>query len=167
LRRLSCVDIEIPTSLDVEIVPPIPDPTQTTRERFSVHSEDASCAQCHSLIDPLGFSFEQFDSMGALRTEENGKLVDSSGEVAINHDFDGAYGSSTELATALATSADVRECFARHVFRASAGEAQGAEPTEDAFIESWSKLDETVQKSLFEILVHLAVSDLSVYRSEQ
>lgn len=166
LRRLSCVDIEIPTSLDVEIVPPIPDPTQTTRERFSVHSEDASCAQCHSLIDPLGFSFEQFDGMGAARSEENGKPVDSSGEVVINHDFDGAYGSSTELATALATSADVRECFARYVFRASAGESQGAEPTEDAFIESWSKLDENVQKSLFEILVHLAASDLSVYRSE-
>jgi hypothetical protein len=167
LRRIGCVDIEIPSSLDVEIVPPIPDPTLTTRERFAVHSQDEACAQCHTFIDPLGFTFEQFDGMGARRTEENGKAIDSSGEIAIRQDFDGAYASSTDLASALAVSEDVRSCFARYVFRASAGEATEGEETEEAFIEAWSELGADEQKSLLGILVQLAASDLSVYRREQ
>src|SRR5690606_441931 len=48
MRRVACVDIHLPTSLDVEIVPPVPDPTLTTRERFNIHTQDPDCAQCHS-----------------------------------------------------------------------------------------------------------------------
>ncbi len=168
LRRIGCVDMQLPTSLDVEIVPPVPDPSQTTRERFAVHSQDAACYFCHKLIDPIGFAFEQFDGMGEYRPDkkENGKEVDSTAEVAIGKDYDGTYASSSELASALSTSDDTRECFARYVFRANAGERAGADATEEAFIESWTQLDADEQKSLIEILVQFAASDLSVYRSE-
>lgn len=171
LRRVVCHHIELPTDLSVEIIPPVPDPSKSTRERFAIHSEDVSCSKCHKLIDPLGFSFEQFDGMGKLRREVGGKLmendsvVDTSAEVSINYDFDGAYASSTDLSAAVAASQDVRECFARQIFRASVGEASGVERAEQIFVDSWSELEGDDQRSLIEILVHLATSDVAVQRS--
>src|SRR5690606_13812696 len=89
LRRLACVEIELPTSLSVEIVPPVPDPSLTTRARFNIHAEDPACAQCHSRIDPIGFAFEQFDGMGAYRTTEGESLaIDSSADIVLGLDFD-------------------------------------------------------------------------------
>lgn len=167
LRRVACIDIEIPTSLDLVIVPPVPDPEKTTRERFSIHSEDASCKSCHSLIDPLGFSFEQFDGMGAYREQENGKPVDSSGDVAVGFDFDGVYQDSNELAVALSGSSEVATCFARQVFRASAAEGSGAEQSEETFLAGWQELPADLQGSLVEVLVAFSRSSLFTHRKEQ
>lgn len=168
LRRIDCFDIEFPASLAVQIVAPPPDPTQTTRQRFSIHSQDAVCAECHNRIDPLGFSFEQFDGMGAFRTTETEQNhpIDSATEVASGADYDGPYTSSTELTAALAVSDHVRECFARYMFRANVAEGTSAKSTEDGFIDSWAKLEPGDQQSLVEIMIQFATSDLSVYRSQ-
>lgn len=166
LRRINCYDIEFPTILVVQIVAPLPDPTQTTRERFSIHAQDAACVECHTMIDPLGFSFEQFDGMGKHRVMENDHPIDAATNVESGADYDAPYANSTELAAAMAVSEDVRECFARYVFRANVGEGAVAEPTEDGFIDAWARLDAADQQSLVEILIQLATSDLSVYRSQ-
>lgn len=41
-----------------------------TRERLRMHQEQAQCAQCHRVIDPIGFGLENFDAAGRWRTEE-------------------------------------------------------------------------------------------------
>jgi hypothetical protein len=52
----------------------------TIRERLAQHRTNATCANCHSVIDPLGFALENFDAIGAWRaTDESGKAVDASG----------------------------------------------------------------------------------------
>ena len=76
-RRVLCLPLDSPTSFDIIVVPPVPDPRKTTRERFHVHSQDSLCQLCHSMIDPFGFSFEHYDGMGAFRSTENGRPVDS------------------------------------------------------------------------------------------
>ena len=43
----------------------------TTRERLRMHQEQAQCAQCHRVIDPIGFGLENFDATGRWRTEEH------------------------------------------------------------------------------------------------
>lgn len=164
LRRVGCIDIEIPTSLNLEIVPPVPDPTQTTRERFGIHSQDPECRGCHDSIDPLGFVFEQFDGMGKHRTTENDKPVDSSGVVAIGKDFDGSYQSSTELAVALGMSADAAECFARQMFRAHAAEASGISESEGQFVAQWGEVP--ADPSFIETMVAFVKSDAFIYRKE-
>lgn len=164
LRRISCVEIEIPASLDLDTTPPVPDPASTTRERFALHAQESECANCHRLIDPLGFSFEQFDGMGNFQAEDNGKPVDSVTDVELGKDFDGTYANSSELATALATSADVRECFARQVFRASSGEAEGIGVSEQAFVDRWAGLELEVQQSLIELLITYAESETMIQR---
>jgi hypothetical protein len=50
------------------------------RERLSRHRTDRQCATCHSVIDPLGFSLENFDALGKWRTvDERGNPIDASG----------------------------------------------------------------------------------------
>src|SRR5262249_15200789 len=40
----------------------------TVREQLTRHRSNASCATCHSKIDPPGFALECFDVIGGLRT---------------------------------------------------------------------------------------------------
>jgi hypothetical protein len=167
MRRVACIDIELPLNLGVEIIPPVPDLSKTTRERFSIHSTDPGCRGCHSLIDPVGFSFEHLDGMGAFRTQENGIDVDSATTVNLGSDFDGSYTNSNELALAISQSPEVRECFARQLFRASSGEATAAKTAEAQFLQAWETLPGADQGSLIEILVAMAKSDLFLSRGDQ
>jgi len=43
----------------------------TTRERLRMHQEEPQCAQCHRVIDPIGYGLENFDAAGRWRTEEH------------------------------------------------------------------------------------------------
>jgi mono/diheme cytochrome c family protein len=52
---------------------------KTMRERLDAHRASPSCAGCHRLTDPLGFSMENFNAVGAWRTRDAGTPVDSSG----------------------------------------------------------------------------------------
>jgi hypothetical protein len=139
MRRVACSPVGDPVGLDTAVVPPAPDPSKTVRERFDVHAADAKCAVCHKRIDNFGFAFEQFDAMGRERSMDNGKAVDASVAVT-GTDFDGSYANSNELVAAMSHSAQVRECFARHVFRALSGtSALELQPSEDDFVKYWSK----------------------------
>ncbi|OLC45536.1 MAG: hypothetical protein AUH43_15915 [Acidobacteria bacterium 13_1_40CM_65_14] len=56
----------------------------TMRQKMLDHRVRADCVQCHSLMDPIGFSLENFDGIGVWRTEDEGAAVDASGQL-----FDG------------------------------------------------------------------------------
>jgi hypothetical protein len=153
-RRVTCLPLDSPASFDLTVVPPTPDPTKTTRERFSVHPADSLCAGCHDIIDPFGFSFEHFDGMGAYRAEENGKDVDSSVVVSLEADYDGPYADSNALATTLSESPTVRECMARFMFRAAAATGDSAAtPGEAEFIEFWRSIPAAAQGNIVETLI--------------
>jgi uncharacterized protein DUF1592/uncharacterized protein DUF1588/uncharacterized protein DUF1595/uncharacterized protein DUF1585 len=54
----------------------------TVRERLAQHKRNATCANCHSRIDPLGFPLEGYDAVGRTRaTYADGKPVDVTGEL--------------------------------------------------------------------------------------
>jgi len=65
------------------------DPTASMRERLNKHREDLSCASCHDRIDPLGFGLENYNAIGAWRTDDQGQPVDSSGVLPDGREFDG------------------------------------------------------------------------------
>ena len=58
---------------------------QSVRDRLEEHRKNPACASCHSLMDPIGFSLENFDAIGAWRTNDSGFRIDASGTM-----FDGA-----------------------------------------------------------------------------
>ena len=51
-------------------------PKMTTRERVEHQTKEIGCMNCHSVINPLGFSLENFDAVGRFRTEEKKKPID-------------------------------------------------------------------------------------------
>jgi hypothetical protein len=164
-RRVVCDDIPAPTTLNINIVPPLPDPNTTTRERFSVHTSDDLCRSCHNSIDPLGFSFERFDGMGKSRELDNGKPVDSKVEVTTSPDFNGPYADSSALAEALSSSTAVRWCFALQMFRASTGHSgEDAAMSEATFMEAWSAVPAAAQGNIAETLITYVKSSLFSHR---
>lgn len=54
----------------------------TVRERLEEHRRNPACATCHRVMDPLGFSLDNFDAVGAWRTRENGLPIDATGQLA-------------------------------------------------------------------------------------
>jgi hypothetical protein len=57
--------------------------TKTMRERLELHRSNPACASCHRLMDPIGFSLENFDAVGHYRKfDENFEPIDSSGVYA-------------------------------------------------------------------------------------
>ena len=51
----------------------------TLRHRLERHRSDPSCASCHRRMDPLGFSLENFDAVGAWRMRDGEHPIDPSG----------------------------------------------------------------------------------------
>ncbi len=54
----------------------------SVRERMEEHRANSACATCHRVMDPLGFSLENFDATGQWRTKEEAGPVDASGRLA-------------------------------------------------------------------------------------
>src|SRR5262252_3502724 len=56
----------------------------TMRQKMLEHRVRADCVQCHSLMDPIGFSLENFDGIGLWRSHDGTTPVDPTSQV-----FDG------------------------------------------------------------------------------
>ena len=50
-------------------------PKLTMREKITELTRSGACMPCHSMINPLGFSLENFDAVGRWRTKDNNKPV--------------------------------------------------------------------------------------------
>ena len=51
----------------------------SVRKRLEAHVSVPACSACHNLMDPIGFSLENFDAVGQHRTDDNGAAIDTSG----------------------------------------------------------------------------------------
>ncbi|MCH9684702.1 MAG: DUF1592 domain-containing protein [Deltaproteobacteria bacterium] len=122
-ERVLCQEVQPPpddadTELDTDASEAV-----TLRERLEQHRDDPACSGCHGFIDPPGFLFENFDSLGSHRTEyPGGHDIDASGSL------DGvALANATELGPLLADDARVGKCVVTQLYR----HAQGRLETED------------------------------------
>ncbi|HEX5229010.1 MAG TPA: DUF1592 domain-containing protein [Bryobacteraceae bacterium] len=59
------------------------------RERMEQHRADPVCAGCHKVMDPIGFSLENFDGVGQWRTMDDGAHIDPSGTLYNGAKVDG------------------------------------------------------------------------------
>jgi hypothetical protein len=112
--RLLCQELPAPP-------PGVPDlaanENASTRERYSMHASNSACASCHELMDPIGWGFERYDSLGRYRTtEENGVPLSGGGELK-GTDVDGPFVGPSELAQKLVTSVQAQRCFVTQTLR--------------------------------------------------
>jgi mono/diheme cytochrome c family protein len=88
-------------------VPPLDEkPTATAksvRERIEQHRANPACASCHKIMDPIGLSLENFDAVGRWRSEDEGVMIDASGQLVDGTPVDGP----SALRKAILTRSDV------------------------------------------------------------
>lgn len=112
----------------------------TVRQDVEARTAGATCQGCHAVINPVGFTFENFDAIGRWQTHEasTGLPVDASGQLQ-GTDVDGEL-DGLALNVALAASTQVRSCFAQRWARAALGadqlDACAAKQIESVFAES-------------------------------
>ena len=59
----------------------------TLRQRMEQHRANPACANCHAMLDPIGFGLENFDATGAWRDQDEGQPVESSGRLTSGQQF--------------------------------------------------------------------------------
>jgi mono/diheme cytochrome c family protein len=64
----------------------------SVREQMEQHRSNPICASCHTKMDPLGFSLENYDAVGAWRTSFAGKPIDVSAVLPDGTQFAGPSG---------------------------------------------------------------------------
>jgi hypothetical protein len=53
------------------------------------HRANPNCASCHTQMDALGFAFENYDAIGAYRTQDGTASIDASGTLPDGRSFQG------------------------------------------------------------------------------
>jgi len=88
----------------------------TTRERVALQTKAEACNACHKMINPLGFTLENFDAIGRFRAEEKGKAIDSSGSYLPRPGQQQQFKNARELAVYLAASDETHTAFVEQLF---------------------------------------------------
>jgi len=101
------------------------DPTgmQTEQDVLDAHLKNASCASCHTLMDPIGHGFSHFNAIGQDIGTAGGS---NAGEIAPPtmasvQDISGKFTGPVELANLLAKSEQVKQCFTVQTLRYALG----------------------------------------------
>ncbi|MGD9170284.1 MAG: DUF1588 domain-containing protein, partial [Candidatus Thiodiazotropha sp.] len=95
----------------------------TTRDFIAEITKNEPCSVCHDeIINPLGFTFEDFDASGRhITVDHNGLSIDSSGTLyGVTSLYDGntmTFTGTKDLSNQFAELDVVRSCFAANVFR--------------------------------------------------
>ena len=61
----------------------------SVRERLEQHRTNEPCNGCHKLMDPVGFSLENFDAVGQWRINDDGAQIDAAGTLFNGAKVDG------------------------------------------------------------------------------
>jgi len=51
------------------------------RQQMEAHRQNPVCAACHTIMDPIGFSLENFDGIGMWRTQDGGEPINAAGQL--------------------------------------------------------------------------------------
>lgn len=164
--KLLC-DPPPPPPDDVDISVPEITEGATARDRAAIHlSAGGNCSACHTLMDPIGLSFENFDAMGQYRLTENGVTIDVSGEVLYSDDpaLEGEFVGVRQLAEKLANSDLVQDCMATQMFRFASGrfEGQGDACSLTTLQDSFAAAD----GDLVELIVAMTQTDTFFFRNQ-
>src|SRR5262249_55529168 len=65
---------------------------KSLRETLEKHRANQACAVCHSRLDPLGFSLENYDGVGRFRATEGDAKIEASGQMPNGAVVDGPLG---------------------------------------------------------------------------
>jgi hypothetical protein len=71
----------------------------TMRQQMEQHRVNPTCAGCHSRMDPIGFSLENYNGIGEWRAKDDGNPIDPAGKLPDGTQFYGPQGLKVLLTT--------------------------------------------------------------------
>lgn len=121
-QRLLCMAVAMaPPDVVAQVPPPDMNNRRTFRQRLEDRTAEARCQGCHSLMDPFGFPFEGFDSLGRPRTTDNNLPVDTTGTYDAIFSRNERYQGAQDFTALLRDDARFSQCMATTVFRQATG----------------------------------------------
>ncbi|MEX2216488.1 MAG: DUF1592 domain-containing protein [Phycisphaeraceae bacterium] len=97
-------------------VPPDLHPDLSTRERIALQTKAHECMSCHSTINPLGFTLENFDAVGRYREAEKNRPIDAAGSYQSLDGDEVKFTGARELGVFLAASEEAYGAFVQKLF---------------------------------------------------
>lgn len=91
-------------------------PELSTRERVALQTKPQQCQSCHEVINPLGFTLENFDAVGRFRDQEKGRPIDATGAFETRSGEQVKFAGVRDLANFLASSEDAQDAFIERLF---------------------------------------------------
>lgn len=142
----------------------------TNKQRLAAHLSNASCAGCHTLIDPIGFGFEKFDAIGSRRetarlvfASRKGNAAPTTVELPLETQGyvaglpDSRFETPAELGAILARSPVCQDCIVRQLFRYTLGRMET--PADRALLHRLSARFRDSQFRFKELMLALAVEE--------
>ncbi len=161
LENLLCEDLVPPPGINTTL-PEADGELETIRDRLAAHAADPTCRSCHDRIDPVGFSFETFDGIGAWRSHwDSGHPVDATGSLEEPPgDFDGY----AEMIALVASAPRARACYAQRWFEYALGRPAG--PGDACSLRQLADRFEASGGDIRALLVDITLTDAFLYRTD-
>lgn len=120
------------------------------RQQMEKHRASATCASCHSKMDPLGFALENYDAIGKWRTMDGKFPVDSTGTLPDGTKFDGPAAMREALSARVPQFA---QCLAEKMMIYALGRGVGAADgrTVSQITRDWSSQGYRFQALIYEV----------------
>ena len=91
-------------------------PKLNTRERITLQTSPKNCTSCHGVINPLGFTLENYDAIGRFRDKEKDRPIDASGFFVTRSGDKTNFKNVVDLAKFVAASDEAHEAFVARLF---------------------------------------------------
>ena len=137
----------------------------TNRERINSITGEGTCgAGCHStIINPIGFAMENYDALGAYRTEDNGHPVDAAARYVFQDGRELVFENAIELSRQLAETPDLHSCYVSSLLEYIYGRGldTGDAPQKSSL--SFASLNDA--RPIRDLIFDVVVSDAFRYRT--
>jgi len=135
----------------------------TTRQSYEAHGMSACAAGCHSLFDPPGFAFENYDGIGAFRTTDANQAVDSTGSFVTPANATMTFQNALDMSKQLAQSSEAQSCIDRQWTRYILGRPETTAESGSMSV-AYQKAAATAGFSIRDLLTTLVQSKAFMYR---
>ena len=151
---------------NLEMIPNVPKTFdgQSQRQKAEDRLEHPVCGPCHDSMDRIGLTFDMFDELGAkVEKDRYGTPVNDSGALKHTKADDRELDGPVELAQAMASSAQVKQCFSTQWVRYATGRFISS--SQDACtIKTLESALSGKEDDILEIFVALTTTDAFRYR---
>ena len=152
LDQILCIDIPPPPA-GVEGTLDAPGATGTLRERLAAHRAKPECAACHDYLDPIGLGLENYDAIGAYRTQDDGHPIDASGAFPDGRSFNGA----AAMAAVVKADPNTPHCVAERLLTYALG--RGLEDGDQTHLDAITAAFQTNERSLERLITAIVQSE--------